>query len=236
MYQAIFLDLDDTILDFSRSQAHAFERICHEIKFPFSSATLSEFIDHNLSLWHQLELQQLTKDELLRTRFSTFFAKFSIKVDGETIDQHFRHYLADTVYLVDGAVDFLETLKKQNIHIYASSNGVYDTQIARLSKANLLDYFDDLFISEKIGASKPDVLFFERALKQIENPPTIHTILMVGDSLTSDIQGANNFGMPVCWFNPKKLPLPQHLSVTHDVTSLQELLELLGITTKNEYE
>ncbi|MCW6674683.1 YjjG family noncanonical pyrimidine nucleotidase [Aerococcaceae bacterium NML160702] len=227
MYNDIFLDLDNTILDFSKSQAHAFEQICQELEVTYSATLLQTFIHYNLALWEQLEVGKLTKDALLAKRFPDFFAQYGVTLSGTETDDRFRHYLSDYLFLVDGAEDFMAHLKERGYRIYAASNGVYNTQVQRLEKANFLHYFDDLFISEKLGVAKPNTLFFERSVETLGSSFQKERALMIGDSLSSDIKGANNFGMDVCWINPNKEVLPKGYSVAYNVAHLDELRNIL---------
>lgn len=227
-YQHIFLDLDNTILDFTQSQAQAFERLCNEIGLPFRDAILEAFIPYNMRLWEQIESGTLTKDTLLETRFPNFFAEYGIALNGKDTDNRFRQYLADSVNLVEGAVDFLQYLRESNYRVYAATNGVYNTQISRLKNANLMTYFDKLFISEQLGVAKPHVAFFERSVAQLREPFDKTKALMVGDSLSSDIKGANNFGIDACWLNPTKAHLPKELNVAYNVCTLNELQQKIG--------
>ncbi|MDO4432472.1 MAG: YjjG family noncanonical pyrimidine nucleotidase [Aerococcaceae bacterium] len=225
-YQFIFLDLDDTILDFTKSQQLAFAKICHDLGVPYSETLLQDFIHYNAALWKQLELGNLTKNALLERRFPDYFKPFGVHLDGTQTDQQFRDYLAEQVNLVDGAIDLLEQLKHSGKRIFAASNGVYDTQMKRLTNANLLHYFDDCFISEKLGTAKPNPAFFEKATATIDGFDKRHA-LMVGDSLTSDIKGANNFGIDVCWLNPKNLPAPSELTIQYNIQHLAQLHEII---------
>lgn len=228
MYQTIFLDLDDTILDFTTSQYSAFRRVAEEVGVTYDETMMTHYKSYNQSLWHLVEQNRLTKDELMNTRFPGFFAEYNIKITGAEIDHLFRDYLADGADLVPGAVDLLKDLKSSGRKIYAASNGIYQTQINRLTQAGIIDYFDDLFISEKLGYNKPDAGFFETAFQQLGCLKKTES-LMVGDSLSSDIRGANAVNLPVCWFNPAKASPNDEVTIQYCIQSLEELYPIIGL-------
>lgn len=229
MYQTIFLDLDDTILDFTTSQQTAFKRIVEELGLTYDDELLKHYQIYNQSLWQLVEENRLTKSDLMNTRFPGFFSEYGVKIEGAEIDHLFRDYLADGADLIPGARQLLDDLRTAGRTVYAASNGIYQTQINRLTQAGIIDCFDDLFISEKLGYNKPHAGFFESAFKQIGK---IHKqeSLMVGDSLSSDIKGANAVDLPVCWFNPQDTFLHQSLTVNYTIRSLEELYPIIGLT------
>lgn len=229
MYQTIFLDLDDTILDFTSSQRTAFKRVVEELGLAYDNKLMNHYQIYNQSLWQLVEENRLTKSDLMNSRFPGFFSEYGIKIEGAEIDHLFRDYLADGADLVPGARQLLDDLRTAGRTIYAASNGIYQTQINRLTRAGIMDRFDDLFISEQLGYNKPHAGFFEMAFKQIGN---IHKqeSLMVGDSLSSDIKGANAVNLPVCWFNPTDALPKDSLTINYTVRSLEQLYPIIGLT------
>jgi len=152
-YQYIFIDLDDTIFDFQKSEQKAFKKLTEHIGFPYSDDLFNQFKQYNQQLWHQIELGTLTKSELLATRFPNFFEQFGFSVVSDNMDDYFRDQLAEAGDLIDGAENFLNTLRQHQKTLLAASNGVYPTQIKRLNQTGIIDYFDYIFISEKLGFS-----------------------------------------------------------------------------------
>ena len=119
-------------------------------------------------------------------------------------------------------------MKKAGKQVYAASNGIYTTQISRLEQANLIEYFDELFISEKLGYNKPHAGFFEQVFKQLE-PASFDSSIMVGDSLSSDIKGANAVKLPVVWFNPNNISAPKDLTIDYQISDLTHLYDILDL-------
>lgn len=228
MFQTIFLDLDDTILDFTTSQFSAFKRLALDVGVTYDEKMMAHYQSYNQSLWLLVEQNRLTKAELMHTRFPGFFAEYGVKISGTETDQLFRDYLADGADLVPGAVSLLKDLKSSGRKIYAASNGIYQTQIKRLTQAGIIDYFDELFISEKLGYNKPHTGFFETAFQQLGSVNKSES-LMVGDSLSSDIKGANAVALPVCWFNPANVKPSTDVSIQYSIQSLDELYPIIGL-------
>lgn len=231
MYRYIFIDLDDTLLDFTTSQYKAIQRLFKEVGLTFTEDLFQTYAQYNRGLWQQIEQGTLTKQELLRSRFANFLAPYGIEVDGLATDEKFRAYLADGADLVTGAYQLLLDLKANHRKVYAASNGVYHTQINRLKAAGILDLFDALFISEKIGAEKPAPAFFKAIQSQLGDQVAWDQAIMIGDSLSSDIPAANHIDLTTCWFNPKGLKAPDQLSIDYQIKSLQELYPIIGISS-----
>lgn len=227
MYHTLLLDLDDTIFDFKSGQRLALQRLFADYGVTLNDTLYQDYAQYNHQLWQQLEQGTITKSALLNNRFKHYLSKFDIHVDGRETDDRFRHYLTDATTLLPGARDVLDWLHNETpLQVYAASNGVYDTQLKRLTLTGILHQFDGIFISEKLGAEKPNPLFFERAFEQIP-AHDISKTLMVGDSLSSDIQGANNIGMDCVWVNASALNKPDIMTIQYIITSIDELKRIL---------
>lgn len=229
MYQNILLDLDDTLLDFGASETFAFQKVAENLGVTYHPTLLSEYKQYNQDLWLQIEKNTLSKADLMDQRFPGFFSRYGLtNLSGRDIDDQFRAYLADGGHIIPGARQLLIDLKATGRKIYAASNGIYETQIKRLEQAGLIDYFDDLFISEKIGYNKPHIGFFDFAFQEIGSQAK-QSSLMVGDSLTSDIKGANVANIPAVWFNPKGLIAPDELTINYEISSLDQLYPIIDL-------
>lgn len=229
MYQNILLDLDDTILDFGASETFAFQQVAENLGVTYDTVLLEDYKRYNQSLWLQIERNTLTKADLIDQRFPGFFSRYGLtNLSGNDIDNQFRAYLADGGHIIPGARQLLIDLKASGRKIYAASNGIYDTQINRLEQAGLINFFDDLFISEKIGYNKPHVGFFDYTFETI-GLEAKHSSIMVGDSLTSDIKGANAAQIPAVWFNPKGLIAPCELRIDYEITTLDQLYPIIDL-------
>lgn len=223
MYNFILLDLDNTILDFDVTERNSFKKIIESFSMRYDSEILNQYKKINSSLWKLLEQGKVTKDIVLNTRFSEFFKLYNIAVDGEKIEKQFRQYLNESSDLIPNAKNTLIELKRMGKKLYVASNGVYSTQVQRLTNAGILHLFDDIFISEKIGFEKPSINFFNHCFDNIKNLER-DKIIMVGDSISSDIQGAINASIDSCYYKYNK-----DLDCSNATYTINDISELLDI-------
>lgn len=225
MIKAVLVDIDNTLLDFDayvrEAMAEGFETFHLGT---FDEQVYAVFRRINTELWHRIELGTLTYGELLKTRWNTVFEALGISFDGETFETYFKGRLYDNAILIDGAETLLRHLHDRYI-VCAASNGPYGQQVNRLTIAGLLPYFHHLFISEEIGVSKPDPAFFEHCLAVAGVEP--HEVMMIGDSVTSDMQGAVDSGIHTCYFDKHGTGLHSDLPIEHAVQSLEDILKIL---------
>jgi len=223
MYDIILMDLDNTILDFNVAEKDSFKEVIKETGLTYTEELLQQYKKINQALWQKLEQGKISKEIVLNTRFSEFFKLYDIQVDGEEIEKKYRFYLDSSSALIPNAEDTLIKLKSIGKKIYSASNGVYSTQIKRLSKAGIINLFDGHFISEIIQHEKPSPYFFDFCMKNLSEVPK-SSILMVGDSPTSDVQGAINSGIDACFYQYDKTT-----TCTYSKHTISNISELLGI-------
>ncbi len=224
MYKFILLDIDNTILDFDKTEKNSFKKIIESFSIEYNSDVLSQYKRINTSLWKLLEQGKTTKDIVLNTRFSEFFKLYNIDVNGAEVEKQFRQYLNESSDLIPNAKNTLLELKRRGKKLYTASNGVYSTQVQRLTNAGILDLFDDMFISEKIGFEKPSICFFEYCLNNIKDVER-DKIIMVGDNISSDIQGALNIGIDSCYYRYDKDI--DCLNASYTINDISELLDIV---------
>lgn len=206
--QYIFLDIDNTLLDFDAYVQHTMEvGFAHFGLRPYEPWMFDIFLRENNILWQRIEQQTLTLPELEKIRWNIIFSYLDITFDGEIFETYFRDALYDNAIPVAGAMELLQKLKEKKYILCVASNGPYHQQINRLTIGMMIDFFDHFFVSEKIGVSKPAKEFFDAALKELEEayggPIDPKECLMIGDSLSSDMTGGINAGMKTCYFNRK---------------------------------
>lgn len=249
MIRAVFLDIDNTLLDFDAyvkdSMKVGFEK--YGLK-KYEDWMFPVFQEINHVMWCQLEQGELSYQELLKIRWNKVFEGLGISFDGEIFEKFFKGYLFESAIPVEGAMELLEYLKGKYV-ICAASNGPHGQQVNRLTKGGMISYFDHLFISERIGAAKPSKLFFDGAIRELnqkrlekekleralekkdfvqgEREILPEEILMIGDSLSSDMAGGVDSGLKTCLFdwkcggNTKGLPIDY---VVHTLKEIQEIL------------
>ena len=225
-YKFLLFDLDHTLLDFDAAEDVALTQLLKEEGVTDVQAYKDYYVPMNKSLWKDLELKKIRKQELVNTRFSKLFSHFGIEKDGVYLAERYQFYLAQQGQVFSGAMELLDSLIDRGYELYAATNGITTIQTGRMAQSGLAPYFNQVFISEQLQTQKPDTLFYEKIGQQIAGFSKQNT-LMIGDSLTADIQGGNNAGIDTVWYNPHHLENKTQAQPTYEVDSYQALLELL---------
>lgn len=223
MISTILIDIDDTLLDFNLCAEWAMEETAKKMKLSLPQGSYSYFKKINDSLWRQMEKKEITSDGIFGVRWDMVSQAIGVVFDGTEFEQYFLEYLSQSAIQVDGAVELLRYLSGK-YRIYAASNGPYDQQMRRMKLAKMDCYLNGYFVSEKIGHSKPAKEFFDACYKETQ-AANLDELLMIGDSLSSDIQGAKAYGIRACWFDKefKGTENPADYTVNH----LLEIKEFL---------
>ena len=226
-YKFLLFDLDHTLLDFDAAEDVALTQLLKEEGVADIQVYKDYYVPMNKALWKDLELKKITKQELVNTRFSKLFAHFGIKKDGSNLAKRYQFYLAQQGQVFSGAIELLDNLIDRGYELYAATNGITAIQTGRLEQSGIAPYFKRIFISEQLQTQKPDALFYEKIGQQIAGFDK-EKALMIGDSLTADIQGGNNAGIDTIWYNPQHIENTTQLQPTYEVHSYQDLLGCLG--------
>ena len=222
---AVLLDIDETLLDFHTAEAAAIEKTFRQLKIPVTEAVIRRYSEINKSQWERLEEGLMTREEVLIRRFEILFEELGMEASGALARDTYEGYLCQGHWFVPGAEELLAALYGR-YPLYIISNGTGKVQYGRMESAGIRHYFERVFISEELGANKPEKAFFDRcfaAAPELERD----RCLVVGDSLTSDIRGGRNAGIRTCWFNPKGLPGRADIVPDDEIRSLLELPPLL---------
>ena len=225
-YKFLLFDLDHTLLDFDSAEDIALTQLLKEEGVVDIRAYKDYYVPMNKTLWKDLEQKKITKQELVNTRFSRLFAHFEIEKDGVYLAERYHFYLAQQGQVFSGTMELLDSLIDRGYELYAATNGITAIQTGRMAQSGLAPYFNQVFISEQLQTQKPDALFYEKIGQQIAGFSKEKT-LMIGDSLTADIQGGNNAGIDTIWYNPHHLENHTQAQPTYEVDSYQALLEFL---------
>ncbi|MGN0487076.1 MAG: YjjG family noncanonical pyrimidine nucleotidase [Acutalibacteraceae bacterium] len=227
-YTTLLMDADDTLLDFAADENAAFFRVMKQYGVPMSQESAEIYRQINLSLWKALERGEITKPELKQTRFRLFFDAIGYDFQGDCLEFNERYlgFLGEGGRLMEGARETLDELNKRSYDIYIVTNGVAATQRKRLERSGLIGLIHDIFVSDAVGAPKPKKEFFNFVLSRLPEKDK-SKILVVGDSLTSDIRGAMNADLDSVWVNHKKEALPSAFAPTVTVGEISDLLGLL---------
>ena len=225
-YKTILFDADMTLFDFKASEHHCLKQTLQEFGFPCSEEAVALYSTINDSYWKRFERGEIDRASLLVKRFADFFEKIGVSGDPAAFNQQYLENIGGSAILLDGAEELCRELCKTH-RLYIITNGTARNQRRRFAKAGFDAYFSDVFISEEMGCQKPQTAFFDYVAKNIPDWDAEST-LVVGDSLTSDIQGAINSGLDCCWFNPEALPYTLEKPCTYAVSSLEQIKELLA--------
>ena len=225
MFEYLFLDLDDTILDFHKAERIAISKTIREFGLEPTEEVLHRY--HLINKWHweQLELGKLTRPEVLENRFGVLFEEFGIQADKAACAKAYEHNLSQGHWFMPGAEEAVERLSKK-YRLFLASNGTATVQKGRMTSANLYRFFEKCFVSQEIGHNKPSKEYFEAAFNLIPGFDK-SKCLMVGDSLTSDIRGGINAGLKTCWVNPTHAPGREDLRPDYEIEYLHQLDALL---------
>ncbi len=220
----VFIDIDDTLLDFTKCANDAIKSACNKFGVPYTTTLVDTFHPINLDLWHRLEKKEVTKEKLFDTRFQIVFDKLGIKADGIAFETAFRENFHESAILVDGARDLLEYLRSK-YKVYVASNASMHQQTNRMKKAELDGYIDGYFVSEEIGFPKPQKEFFDACFKALPDVKP-QDVVMIGDSLSADIKGACEYGLKTIWYNHRNEPT-SGVKCDYIVSRLSEVKNIL---------
>jgi len=227
IYKFLLFDLDHTLLDFDTAEDVALTQLLKEEGVEDIQAYKDYYVPMNKALWKDLELKKITKAELINTRFAKLFAHFGIEKDGVYLAERYQFYLSQQGQLLSGAMELLDSLIDRGYELYAATNGITYIQTGRLEQSGIAPFFKEIFISEQLHTQKPDAAFYEKIGARIPNFNKNHA-LMIGDSLSADIQGGNNAGIDTIWYNPHHLENKSLAQPTYEVHSYKDLLNCLG--------
>ena len=200
MIEFLFLDLDDTILDFQKAERLALAKTLESFGLPPTDTVLARYHEINREHWERLERKELTRQQVLVGRFAALFAEMGLSAQAEQVARAYEENLSQGHYFLPGAEEALKSLSKK-YKLYLASNGTARVQAGRLKSAGIIPYFQEIFVSEEMGYNEPDPAYFDACFARIPGFRKDRA-MMVGDSLTSDILGGIQAGIATCWVNP----------------------------------
>ena len=224
MIEYLFLDLDDTILDFHKAERIALSKTIRDFGVEPTEEVLTLY--HGINKWHweQLELGTMTRDEVLVNRFGVLFEKLGKEVEATACARAYEHNLSIGHYFLPGAEEAVDALSKK-YRLFLASNGTASVQKGRMTSANLYRFFETVFVSQEIGYNKPSIEYFNACFATIDGFDKEKAI-MVGDSLSSDIKGGINAGIKTVWVNPDHKDCGD-IKPDYEIESLSQLETLL---------
>ena len=227
MIQTILWDVDATLLDFHAAEKAAILKLFRQFHLgECTEEMLQRYANINRGYWERLERGELTRDQVLVGRFQEFFEKEELDVSAApAFNEAYQSSLGDTIVYRDDSYHIIKSLRGK-VKQYVVSNGTIVAQEKKLRLSGLGELMDGVFLSEELGVEKPNKAFFDKVFKEIGDMDR-DTVLIVGDSLTSDIRGGNNAGIRTCWYNPGHAALIEGVLVDYEITDLHEVYDLL---------
>ncbi len=225
-YEVIIFDADETLFNFKKSEKYALKNTMIEFGIDYDeNYHLKVYKDINTLIWKEFENGLIIQRDLNIERFKRLLSKLNIKFDEVKFAKSYVKHLSCASFLYDDSMALIESLHK-DYRLIIITNGLKDVQDNRIRKSVIGKYFEDVVISDEIEVSKPDPKIFQHALKNINHTDKTK-VLMVGDSLTSDIQGGIRFGIDTCWFNSNKIINKSAIKPTYEITNLMELKNIV---------
>lgn len=227
-YTTLLFDADNTLLDFDKAENEALKKVMNDYRLTVTEENCKKYSAINDALWKKFEKGEIEKSDIKSTRFREFFEFMGVtgKYDPLKVNDTYLSYLREGGYTVEGAEVLCKSLKKKGYDIYIITNGIAATQAKRLSLSGLLPYIDEVFVSEAIGFQKPKKEYFDYVLSNIKEKDK-SKILVIGDSLSSDIKGAENAELPCIWYNHRKADIPDTLRAEAVISDIRELHDIL---------
>lgn len=224
-YDVLLFDLDDTLLDFGMTEHNAFRLLFEEYGLPNGlDDYLGSYKAISKILWDELEHGRTSLAELKVERFKQLFLEHALDIDPTVFGQKYIEKLGKEVHMIAGVEEMFTSMKDYRIALL--TNGFKDAQYARVNGSLLKNLFEAIIISEEIGFQKPQKEIFAYTLEKLQISD-LSRVLMIGDSLTSDIQGGNNFGIDTCWFNPTRRTNHSDIQPTFEIHSWDQLEKIM---------
>ncbi len=222
-YTTLLFDTDNTLLDFTKAEAYALRDTFTSHGLPFSENARATYSAVNDSFWKSFERGEILKSEIYVGRFKTTLQKLGFSADAKSVAALYEERLGSYHFAIEGALEMCEQLKKKyDLHIV--TNGHRVIQSRRLKDSGLINLVNKVFISEQVGVPKPEKEYFDAVFQNIAEKDK-SKILIIGDSLTSDIMGGINAGIDTCWYNPKGIKTD--IKPTYEISKITDLLKLL---------
>lgn len=226
-YTWLLFDADGTLFDYDQAEAQALRATFEQLGYAYEANHLAAYRPINAQLWLDLERGAVTPEVLQVRRFELLYEALGLSGDAAAFSQSYLQNLANAWVLMDGAEETVQTLSRTH-RMLIVTNGLRNVQRPRLNASPIGQYFEDVVISDEIGVAKPARGFFDIAFARMGQPGR-REVLLIGDSLTSDIKGGINYGIDTCWFNPQRKLRPERLDIRYEINALSQLVGLLEV-------
>jgi 2-haloacid dehalogenase len=225
-YKWLLFDADGTLFDYDKAEAAQLERTFRQLVGCFEPGYIEIYRDINRQIWQEFEAGRIAQAVLKVKRFELLFEALQVKADPAAFSARYLKNLGEGTDLIEGAQETVQALHGQ-VGLALITNGLKEVQTARLARSGLGSYFAHVVISEEVGAAKPDPGIFDAAFDRMRRPRK-EEVLVIGDGLSSDIQGGHDYGIDTCWFNPGRKPRDLDLPIRYEIARLGDLLAIVA--------
>jgi 2-haloacid dehalogenase len=226
-YNWLLFDADGTLFAYDGAEEEALQNVFAHYQLSFNEEVAAAYKRINQGMWKRLEEQTISLMDLRWKRFADLFAEMGIHQDAVVFSRTYLNYLGQSAHLIPGSLEVLDQLQGR-FRMAIITNGINDVQHSRMRLSGLGRYFPFIFTSEAIGVFKPARGFFDAVFAGIGQPAK-ENVLVIGDSLSSDIAGGVGYGLDTCWYNPRGEQDKNGYPITYEIRELRELLDILGI-------
>jgi len=223
-YKWLLFDADGTLFDYDNAEVTALKTTFENSGAYFSDLYHQRYRQINVGLFKDLEKGLISSVELRTKRFELLFSEFDIDVDVKEFSKFYLKNLSENSMLISGALETIRHLYPEHKMLLVT-NGIADVQRSRFDNSAIKKYFEDIIISDEVGFAKPATEFFDTAFTSMGQPAK-EDVMIIGDSLTSDMTGGVKYQIDTCWYNPSKVQNENNLNITYEIIELQELLKI----------
>jgi len=224
-YKIILMDADNTLFDFDAAERYALKMTFKESHLELTETMNRKYAEINQQLWDEVEQGTMTQGRLKVERFQRLFRELGIRRNSQAFSERYIVWLSRGTFLIPGAERLCRYLSRKYT-LAILTNGITDVQIPRIQNSTIGKYFQHVIVSEEIAFSKPDVRFFQHAA-QVLGAERKNDMLMIGDSLQSDILGGLNFGIDTCWLNNRFVRNRTEIQPKFEISRLDQLRTIL---------
>ena len=227
-YNWLLFDADNTLWDFKKSELFSFEKAFNDFNIPYQAAYLPIYHEINHKCWSDFEKGLLSQQKLRTMRMELLLKELNLDADFVAFSQSYQENLANTDFMIEGAKALLKDLSK-DFTLVMITNGLKEIQRGRLKNTAIEPFFQSIVISDEIGTAKPQKAFFDYTFEQMQHTDK-SDVLVIGDSLSSDIKGGNDYGVDTCWYNIFGKDKDAEIVPTYEIEDLEELRGIVEVS------
>ena len=227
-YEVLIFDADDTLYDYSKAEIYALKNLFKDIGIDYNEIYQEIYNEINKKIWEDFEKGLISQKDLKNERFKILFDKLNFKsLDFKNINfgEIYQEHLSNADFLFEESLDIIKKLHKK-YRLAIITNGLLKVQEKRIRKNEIAKYFEEIVISDEVNMRKPNKDIFDYTLNKMQVEDRTK-VLMIGDSLTSDILGGINSGIDTCFINLYKKKNKSDINANFEINHVRELKNYL---------